>query len=144
MSNGGLDKALEYRLLRSKVGDKYVAEMMREANADIGGESSGHMLSLMVCRQEMDFIPPCESFRVQDCLLGTMPDFHDGPVLKMRSATEEKKIDLEVLNSIQEAKDDGHRLVVRYSGTEPKIRILVEGERAEHWCAHISTGFKTR
>ena len=44
MSNGGLDKSLDNRLLRSKVGDRYVAEMMKDANADIGGESSGHML----------------------------------------------------------------------------------------------------
>ena len=51
---------------------------------------------------------------------------------------------MEELSSLDEAKEDGHRLVVRYSGTEPKLRILVEGERAEFWCNHIATEFQSK
>ena len=41
------------------------------------------------------------------------------------------------LTAIRQAEDDGHRVLVRASGTEPLVRIMVEGERAEHWAARI-------
>ena len=48
------------------------------------------------------------------------------------------RIALEQITSISQAEAAGHRLVVRYSGTEPKLRIHVEGVNAEHWSKQIA------
>ena len=52
------------------------------------------------------------------------------------------RIALEQLSSISLAEAAGHRLVVRYSGTEPKLRILVEGADAEHWSKQVADDFR--
>ena len=145
MSNGGLDKSLDNRLLRSKVGDRYVAEMMKDAKADIGGESSGHMLFT-------DGMPTGDGLysALRVFQSAGLPPWENPRFPRWPSATSNirykgyKKVPLEELSSLDEAKEDGHRLVVRYSGTEPKLRILVEGERAEFWCNHIATEFQSK
>ena len=144
MSNGGLDKALENRLLRSKVGDRYVAEMMKDANADIGGESSGHMLFSDGMPTGDGLYSALRVFQSAGLPPWDNPRFARWPSSQNAIRYQGEKLDLELLDSLQEAKDDGHRLVVRYSGTEPKLRILVEGERAEYWCEHISTEFQNK
>ena len=51
---------------------------------------------------------------------------------------------MEELSSLDEAKEDGHRLVVRYSGTEPKLRILVEGEQADFGAITLPQEFQSK
>ena len=144
MSNGGLDQALENRLLRSKVGDRYVSEMMKDANADIGGESSGHILFSDGMPTGDGLYSALRVFQSAGLPPWDNPRFSRWPSAQNSIRYKGEKSDLELLNSLQDAKEDGHRLVVRYSGTEPKLRILVEGQRAEYWCEHISTEFQNK
>lgn len=146
MSNLGLEKALEKsgkRLLRTGVGDRYVLEAMSNGKHTIGGEQSGHVIfadqqvtgdglltavNLLNALQASgksvsdllaEFTPypqVLKNVRVQDRWHHTWMDHQ-----QLRTAI--KKVE-------QELGQTG-RLLVRASGTEPKIRVMAEGPDAE-------------
>jgi len=133
MSNGGLEAALAGRLVRSPVGDAHVAEAMRKTGAQMGAEPSGHVLF-------SDGMPTGDglyaALRVLQAAAGSdgipvLPLAAGGwsrwPVVKQNLRFTGERIPLDSLDSIRAAQAAGNRLVVRYSGTEPKLRILVEG-----------------
>lgn len=134
MSNGGLDEALGGRLRRVPVGDRHVAEEMRRIEARIGGEPSGHMLF-------WDGLPT-------SCGLSTaLRVLRGGTGLRARlrwtrwpSARRDlrSRRPLETLREPALAEAAGNRVLVRYSGTEPVIRVLVEGPDAEGWADRIA------
>jgi len=139
-SNLGLDAAIEAaggRVLRTAVGDRYVAERMRLEGAELGGESSGHILCF-------DFGPTGDglvaALKVAGVMLETgRPLSELRRVLRkfpQRSAALEvrEKIPLESLpalsaeiRALEGALGARGRVLVRYSGTESKLRLLVEG-----------------
>ena len=139
-SNLGIERALENRnidFVRANVGDRQVYEKMQERGAKIGGESSGHVIfkeygetgdgiltSIIACIME------------KERGLESLIDMVDYPLEERWVYAEEKEKDLFlesdlIKNRLKEIEDDNVRVVVRASGTEPKIRILVEGERYE-------------
>jgi phosphoglucosamine mutase len=139
-SNLGLDAAVEAaggRVVRTDVGDRYVAQAMRESGARLGGESSGHVICL-------DFGPTGDglaaALRVASVMLETGRPLSQlrrvltrFPQLSRALVVREKR-PLESLQglgaAIREAREDlggRGRVLVRYSGTEPKLRLLVEG-----------------
>lgn len=139
-SNLGVDAAIAAaggRVARTAVGDRYVIERMRADGAMLGGESSGHI----VCRE----ISPTgdglvAALKVIEVMLATgRPLSELRRVLKkfpqMTSAVKVKeKKPLETLPKVMEAirgleneLGEQGRVLVRYSGTEPKLRLLVEG-----------------
>jgi phosphoglucosamine mutase len=141
MSNLGLEKFLEghgIRLIRTKVGDRYVVERMLEGNYNIGGEQSGHVIFL-------DFNTTGDGPITAIQILNLMKN-NNVSLSKLASKIKlfpqvlmnvevEKKHDIKSLPEIQEAikkaekKLDGRgRVLVRASGTEPKIRVMLEGE----------------
>ncbi len=141
MSNGGLEKALQGRLHRSKVGDKHVASKMKEIGAMVGAEPSGHVIfngpmpagdGLYAALRILQIIskPPVQI------------DWKRWPTAQANIVFQGERVDLSTLKSIQNAQKHDQRLVVRYSGTEPKLRILVEGDQAETWCSTIAHEFK--
>ena len=151
MSNGGLEAALAGRLIRSPVGDAHVAAAMRTAGAHIGAEPSGHVLF-------SDGMPTGDglyaALRVLAAAVGrdgrpSLPLAAAGwkrwPVHKTNIRFTGSRLELNSLASIAAAKAAGNRLVVRYSGTEPKLRILVEGraDPAAHMQA-IAAEFRAR
>jgi phosphoglucosamine mutase len=141
MSNLWLDRALRaegIRLLRAPVGDKYVLEEMQRGGYVLGGEQSGHIIFLekattgdglltgllfldLLHRRGIDLcgwaagIRPCPQVLV-NVPVRTRPPLDSHPRIGPAIRDEEERL------------GDAGRLLVRYSGTEPKARIMVEGE----------------
>ena len=143
MSNLGLERALEgegLRLARVPVGDRYVLEEMFRIGANLGGEQSGHIIFLddstagdgMLTAVKMASLVSLEG--KLDYLAGDLKIFPQKIVnLRVRS-----KPPLDSLRAVSQAiaqaeKALGHsgRVVVRYSGTEPLVRVMIEAEREE-------------
>ncbi|MDQ7002208.1 MAG: phosphoglucosamine mutase, partial [Ghiorsea sp.] len=141
MSNMGLGKFLEKRgvqMLRANVGDRYVLEMMREKGCNLGGEQSGHMIlldsnttgdGLMTALQLL-----CAMQESKQPLSALAKDLVLYPQ-KLWNIVMEKKVDVLSETSVQaliqdaEAKlGDTGRINVRASGTEPKLRVMLEAE----------------
>jgi phosphoglucosamine mutase len=144
MSNLGLEHALgeagiEFR--RAQVGDRYVLEALRESGGNIGGEASGHMLVLdqtttgdgLVCALQVLAIMKRSGKKLSELVAG-MPKY---PQVMVNVRTE-KRFDPNQSVVIQDAvvAAEGElaktgRVVLRASGTEPVIRVMVEGEDEE-------------
>jgi len=141
MSNMGLEAALQrsgIRMLRAPVGDKYVLEEMRKCGATLGGEQSGHILfadqtttgdGLLTALRVLDVMA-----RSGKPLAELVADLKVFPqVIKNVRVREKSPLEKipEIARAIQEAErmlDGNGRVVVRYSGTEPLARVMVEAE----------------
>ena len=141
MTNLWLERALEedgIRVIRAAVGDKYVLEEMQKGGFILGGEQSGHVIFLerattgdglltglmlmeLLQRTGQDLaawastITPCPQILV-NVPVRERPALDSHPVIGPAIAAEEKRL------------AGSGRVLVRYSGTEPKARIMVEGE----------------
>lgn len=141
MTNGGVEKALREKgidMVRVPIGDKYVAEKMREIGATLGGEQSGHIIF-------MDHLPTgdgvltalklIEVFLARKKPLSQLVDFSLFPqkLVNIKVKNPKKWEQDHKVRSIVEAAEkmlEGRgRILVRASGTEEKIRIMVEGEK---------------
>ncbi|MBF0534251.1 MAG: phosphoglucosamine mutase [Nitrospirae bacterium] len=141
MSNLGLEHYLNREgitLLRTKVGDRYVVEKMLEGNFNFGGEQSGHIISLahsttgdgpITAIQILDIAwkskkPLSELVSevtlypqvLKNVRVARMQDFRSFPEIVSAIAVAESEL------------NGTGRILVRPSGTEPKIRIMVEGQ----------------
>jgi len=147
MSNGGLETALDNRLVRSKVGDQNVYNMMLQYNACVGAEPSGHIIFTDGNMPAGDGL--YAALRIlESCPLPLKSDWTRWPTPQqsIRFQTTDLpngvKPSLEHWSSMEKAIQTGHRIVVRYSGTEPKLRILVEGPKAKEHSDAMATDFK--
>jgi|FLYL01.1.fsa_nt_gi phosphoglucosamine mutase len=142
MSNLGLERYLEdhgIELLRSAVGDRYVCEKLKEHGLTLGGEQSGHVLMLdkaptgdgiLTALQTLAAVR--KSGRTLEAWMDEIPSYPQ--ILKSVCVSPENKRRLneadEVREAIREAEaalgNEG-RVNVRPSGTEPLVRIMVEG-----------------
>ena len=152
MSNFGLDIALKdagIRVVRTQVGDRYVMEEMIKNNYNLGGEQSGHVIfldynttgdGLITALQVLTLMQ--KSVKRLSKLASCMKTFPQKLVnIKVR---EKKPLDtLDDFNKVireSEKKLEGRgRIVVRYSGTETLLRIMVEGETYEEIVQIIET-----
>ncbi|MBW8874847.1 MAG: phosphoglucosamine mutase [Acidobacteria bacterium] len=140
MSNLGLERALAAEgigLVRCNVGDRYVVEAMRREGILLGGEQSGHIVQSelsstgdgLLTAIQMAFLK-AQNGRPLSQMLAPFRRYPQ-VLLNVRVA---KKLDFESLPAVtaaardveQRLGDDG-RLVLRYSGTEPLARIMIEG-----------------
>jgi phosphoglucosamine mutase len=143
MSNLGLELALKargIRLLRTPVGDRYVVEAMLKGGYILGGEQSGHLVFLNHTTTGDGILTALRVLAVmlrQDKpladLAGAVPKC---PQTLINIRVKAKK-DLMALPQARQALQEAERrlgptgrLLVRYSGTEPKLRIMTEGENA--------------
>lgn len=141
MSNLGLEKALEkfkLKLYRTKVGDKYVLEQMMKLDANLGGEQSGHTIFLDDCPTGDGILTSIKMLEVivsrNTSLSELVKDFKEFPqiLLNVRVTRKEDFNQFpEIKNAMDEIKKelaDSGRLHLRYSGTEPVARIMIEGQ----------------
>ena len=158
MSNMGLYKALDALGIgyeKTAVGDKYVAENMRANGYILGGEQSGHLIfhdyattgDGLISALHVARVMKRENKTLHDLACGFMTEFPQ--ILKNIPVAE--KVPLrelpEVQAKIEQARKslgDSGKVMVRYSGTEKKCRVLVEARKkgdAEFWsktiCAEI-------
>jgi len=141
MSNLGLEVALKQRgvrLLRTPVGDRYVVEAMLKGGYDLGGEQSGHVVFLNHTTTGDGILTALQLLAVmlrKDKPLAELAAcVQKYPQVLINVMVKERK-DLKALpqarHAIHEAEKrlgDKGRLLVRYSGTEPKLRVMAEGE----------------
>jgi phosphoglucosamine mutase len=139
MTNLALEHALQKHQIpfgRAKVGDRYVLELLQSKNWTLGGENSGHILTL-------------DQHSSGDAIIAALQVLHSlrnsGKTLQQLGAdlalypqvlinvTTKQKLDLEQ-NAVQDAVKQAEtalngqgRILLRASGTEPKIRVMVEG-----------------
>ncbi|MBV9495192.1 MAG: phosphoglucosamine mutase [Acidobacteria bacterium] len=140
MSNFGFEKKLQadgIELLRAQVGDKYVLELMLTRGAILGGEQSGHIIDLTV-HTTGDGIHTAlvfgELLAASPKPFSQLETFHPMPQLLLNQKVGSKPA-LDSLPRYQAAhkqalEDLGGkgRILVRYSGTENLVRVMVEGE----------------
>ncbi len=141
MSNLGLEKFLEkygIKMIRTKVGDRYVAEKMLAGGYNLGGEQSGHIISLdtnttgdgpITAVQVLNFI---KNKNVSLSKLASGIKLFPQVLLNVEvERRQDMKSIPEIAVAIKKAEDklNGRgRVLVRASGTEPKIRVMLEGE----------------
>ena len=149
MSNMGLEAALKrsgIRMVRTAVGDRYVLEEMQRLNAALGGEQSGHILlphlattgdGLLTALVILDLIG--RSGKSIEELTGDLKVFPqvivNVRVREKRPLTEIPSVEAAIRAAEEELKDSG-RVVIRYSGTEPLARVMIEAETEEPMRRH--------
>jgi len=142
MSNLGLEEYLkknEINLLRTDVGDKYVLEKMLQEYATIGGEQSGHIIFLDRSTTGDGIITALETLETLKYFSKSLDDFlREIPKhpqhLENITVKDNSKImkDIRIENLTKKYQSiEGFRVIVRPSGTEPKIRIMTEGSNEE-------------
>ncbi|NIM90845.1 MAG: phosphoglucosamine mutase [Candidatus Aminicenantes bacterium] len=155
MSNMGLENALEklgLKLIRTQVGDKYVLEEMIKIKANLGGEQSGHTIFLDDCPTgdgiltSVKWLEAMAEFNLPASRL--VDDFDEYPQV-LRNVRVRKKTDFnqfpEIVKTIENIKsqlETSGRMEVRFSGTEPMARIMIEGKDKtllEQYCQEMAT-----
>ena len=141
MSNLGLERALRAqgaKLVRTPVGDRYVVEAMRAGGYNLGGEQSGHLVFLDHASTGDGIIgglqvlalmirtgrPLSELARTA---MQRVPQVLENVLLKVRRPLAEMNQLAKVQARVEAALGQEGRVLVRWSGTEPKLRIMLEG-----------------
>jgi phosphoglucosamine mutase len=140
MSNLGLELSLREQgieFLRAKVGDRYVLALLKERGGVLGGETSGHLLCLDRTTTGDGLVSALQvlaamkhSGRPLAELAAGMPRFPQVMVnvrVKERIDPSESQAIQAAVRRVEAALGDAGRVVLRASGTEPLIRVMVEG-----------------
>ncbi len=141
MTNLGLEKYLNklgLKLHRTKVGDRYIIEYMEKNQCILGGEPSGHVifrqkattgdgaLAALKMIECMRFFDKPVSALTNDVSL--YPSLLENVIVTEKPPLEENKTIQNTLKEGEALLGDKGRIVLRYSGTESKCRVMVEGE----------------
>ena len=158
MSNLGLEQALarnDISLVRTPVGDKYVLEEMLRRKAAVGGEQSGHVIFADYATTGDGILTALRVFETLQQTGQTLDDLtHEVKTFpqKLVNVRVKHKRPLEELESVQQemraAERDfqsSGRVVVRFSGTEPLARVMIEApseETVETWTERIANAIR--
>lgn len=159
MSNIGLYKALDQigiSYVKTKVGDKYVHQVMEENDYEIGGEQSGHIIfrkyantgdgiltSLRVMEAMIDQKTDLKSL-TRD--LKIYPQVLENVKVKDKEETLSNEKVCQMIDQVNKELADSGRVLVRASGTEPLIRVMVEAEsdnKSKECCQKITDTIKS-
>ena len=154
MSNIGLEIALRnlnIELVRTKVGDKYVMEEMQKRDLSLGGEQSGHLIFSEHLYTGDGLITALSVLHTMAASGRELADLADDLTtypqvllnVRVREKAELEKIPeiAEVMRSVESRLGTNGRLLVRYSGTEPLLRVMLEGqdpEEIDRWAREIA------
>jgi phosphoglucosamine mutase len=143
MSNLGLERALSAaggRLVRTQVGDRYVVEEMRRAGYNFGGEQSGHLIfldhmttgdgmvaALQVLAQMVETGKPLSELARG---MTRYPQVLVNVKVREKKPLESLEDVARLIEGIERTLGEDGRVLVRYSGTEAKARVMVEGPDA--------------
>ncbi len=159
MSNAGLDAALQAaggHVVRTGVGDRNVIDEMLKRGFNLGGEQSGHVIFRDFSTTGDGVVAALQVLRImkakQTSLSNLLKCWTRFPQLVTNIAVREKR-PFEQLDNLPkllseaeaELKPQGGRVLLRYSGTEPKARLLLEGREAgalEKWSQKICEALK--
>lgn len=143
LSNGGLQSAVEDaggQVVRTPVGDKYILEGMQVSGATLGGEKSGHVIVLEHTTSGDGIVTALEVLRVM-CARGEslaalaeaipmLPQQQRAVKARHKDQWEGDRILGAAIAAARDRLGPGGRILVRPSGTEPALRIMVEGADA--------------
>jgi phosphoglucosamine mutase len=140
MSNYGLNESLEKhsgKVVRTKVGDRYVIEAMMREGLNVGGEQSGHMIfrdytttgdgiisALQILRIMHETGKPLSELKT---VLSKYPQAQRNLKVREKPPLEQMPRVLQLVKEAERELAGAGRVLLRYSGTEPKIRLLIEG-----------------
>ena len=140
LSNGGLQRAVEEaggEVVRTPVGDKYILEGMQVSGATLGGEKSGHVIVLEHTTSGDGIVTALEVLRVMTKRTASLATLASAiPLLPQQQRAvkarhkDQWEGDPTLRRAIADATarlGDGGRVLVRPSGTEPALRVMVEG-----------------
>jgi phosphoglucosamine mutase len=141
MSNLGLERALDAQgiaLVRTPVGDRYVVEAMRKGGFNLGGEQSGHLIFLDHASTGDGLIGALQVLALMirtgrplselaEEAMEQVPQVFENVTLPARKPLEEMTSLQALIGQVKAALGEEGRVLVRWSGTEPKLRVMVEG-----------------
>lgn len=147
MSNKGLEDYMQeqcLKLFRSDVGDKHVIELMKQKGINFGGEQSGHVIASDYAKTGDGLVTALQTLALllskKKKASEALRPFQLYPQKLVNINVKVKKPleDIEGLGQkLQEIDSDGIRHLIRYSGTENKLRILLEGKDAKLMNSHM-------
>ena len=144
MSNFGLDETIAAaggRVIRTKVGDRYVIEEMTQRKLNLGGEQSGHIIFRDFTTTGDGIISALQILRIMHetgaslsklkTCLKKYPQAQRNLHVKDKPPLTELPVVMKLVHEAEKELSGKGRVLLRYSGTEPKIRLLIEGRELD-------------
>ena len=159
MSNLGLERAMQKRggkLVRTAVGDRYVVEAMRANGYNLGGEQSGHLIFLDHASTGDGIVAALQVLAIMmrtgrplselaKDAMERVPQVLENLTLSARQPLEQMRNLSVATAKVKDALGDEGRVLVRWSGTEAKLRIMLEGpneDRLRKWAKDLAAAAK--
>ncbi len=159
MSNLGLERAIQKnggKLVRTQVGDRYVVEAMRANGYNLGGEQSGHLIFLDHASTGDGIVAALQVLAIMvrtgrplselaKEAMERVPQVLENVTLKARQPLEQMRSLSVASAKVKDALGANGRVLVRWSGTEPKLRIMLEGpdeDKLRKWAKDLAAAAK--
>ena len=151
LSNLGLEESLKshgIEFMRSKVGDRNILSLLRETGGNLGGEASGHMICMDYVETGDGLITAIQVLEIMKNKNSSLSNLASGMKKYPQvienidnknnfNVSDSKEIET-LVDDIEKKLEGKGRLILRPSGTEPLIRIMLEGESKDDLISHMS------